>query len=67
MSPELLTVLRCPEAQQALTLAPAEFLERLNSTRKTPLEAALLREDGKVVYPVRNGIPVLIREEAITI
>ena len=31
------------------------------------LEAALVREDGTLVYPVRDDIPVLLREEGIAV
>ena len=58
---ELLAVLRCPVTRQALRPAPPELLARLDP----PIEAALLREDGRVVYPVRNGIPVMLAGEAI--
>jgi uncharacterized protein YbaR (Trm112 family) len=67
VSPELLTLLRCPETRQQLTVAPDASLASLNASRETPLEGALLRSDGKVVYPIRNGIPVLLRDEAIAI
>jgi uncharacterized protein len=59
----LLALLRCPLTQQALTLAPAELLGRGDS----PLEAALLRSDGAVMYPIRDGIPVLLAEAAVSV
>lgn len=31
------------------------------------LEAGLVREDGQVIYPVRDDIPVLLREEGILV
>ena len=32
---------------------------------KTPLREALVREDGRVLYPVDDGIPVMLIEESI--
>jgi len=29
------------------------------------IEAALVRSDGKVAYPVRDGIPIMLVEEAL--
>ncbi len=66
ISPELLALLRCPETMQELSLAPAELLERLAREGKR-IEAGLLRQDGRKVYPIRNGIPVLLVEEGITV
>lgn len=63
ISPELLTLLRCPLTMQPLRVAPPELLARLD----VPLDAALVREDRAVVYPIRDGIPVLLPEEAIAV
>ena len=63
LDPLLLALLRCPLSMQPLHLAPPELLVHL----PTPLEAALVREDGTVAYPIRDGIPVLLPEEAITL
>jgi uncharacterized protein len=75
---ELLKILCCPETRQALRLAEPELITKLNhqvtsgalknhsgQSVKEPLEAGLLREDRRVVYPIRNGIPVLLIGEAI--
>jgi uncharacterized protein YbaR (Trm112 family) len=61
----LLSQLRCPQTQQALTEAPAALLADRKDRDGRPLEAALLRADSAVLYPIRSGIPVLIAEEAI--
>ena len=63
MSPELLALLRCPLTMQPLRVAPPELLARLPES----LDAALVREDGAMVYPIRDGIPVLLPEEAIVV
>lgn len=78
MTPELLQLLRCPETQQALALAETAVVERLNAQVITgelrnkagqpvtvKLDAGLMRADGKVLYPVRRNVPVLLVNEAI--
>ena len=73
-------LLRCPETQQKLTVAPIELLGHLRTeqvagrlmTRSgkpvtAPVEAGLLRQDGTVLYPVCNGIPVLVVEEGVVL
>ena len=49
--------------RQPLRLATEE--ER----KKTPTigNEALIREDGKILYPIRDGIPLLVASEAISI
>jgi uncharacterized protein YbaR (Trm112 family) len=32
---------------------------------KEPLSDGLVRQDGKVLYPVRDGIPVMLADEGI--
>jgi len=68
ISPELLALLRCPETKQPVHIAPPELLERLsNAHGGARIEAGLVREDGRVLYPVRNGIPIMLVEEAISL
>lgn len=73
ITPELLQILRCPETMQRVRIATAGELEafaaqnrkRAGGMTESPLEHGLIREDGKVLYPIRNGIPVMLLEEAI--
>ena len=59
IDPELLTLLRCPETKQPLRIATPEELARVN------LPAGLVREDGRVLYPIQGEIPVLLLDAAV--
>lgn len=76
--PELLDILVCPETKQALQPADAETVDRVNravaegklrnqggSRVKNRIEEGLVREDGNVLYPVLDDIPVMLLDEAI--
>jgi uncharacterized protein YbaR (Trm112 family) len=74
ISPELLSILCCPETHQAVSPAPAAVLERVwaeklpdrrGTVPPAPLEAGLLRADGTLLYPVRGDIPIMLVDEAI--
>lgn len=78
ITPELLALLRCPQTKQALSLASASQLAQVETTRvaghlrdqagrtvKEPISAGLVRADGALLYPIRDGIPVLLLEDAL--
>ena len=80
VDPELLEILVCPETRQPVTPADAALLTRLNAeiaagslrnrggdSVREPLKEGLLREDGRILYPVDDGIPVMLVEESIEI
>ena len=75
---EFLNDLRCPETHQGLRLAETGTIAKLNGsiasgslqnrggrTVKEPFDAALVREDGRCLYPVRQNVPVLLIDESI--
>ena len=80
VDPELLQILVCPENKQSLREADAALVGRLNAdiakgrvrnrageVVREPLDGGLVREDGKFVYPVREGIPIMLIDEAIAL
>ena len=75
---ELLAILCCPETKQDVALADDALIARLNDrvgkgdlknkagqpvTEK--LDGGLLRADKKILYPIREDIPVMLIEEGI--
>lgn len=70
MDASLLDILCCPETRQPLRFATADELTRMtpsSSTTTPPPEAALVREDGRVAYPIRDRIPLLVVEEQLVL
>lgn len=77
---DLLAILCCPETKQAVTLADAALIQRINEAIQNrrlqnkgkqlvtdPVEGGLLRTDAKILYPIRENIPVMLIEEGISI
>ncbi len=80
MDKRLLTILRCPVTHKGLSLARSATLHAVNAAIKSgdlcnrdgetldePLSEALITDDGKVMYPVADGIPVLLEGASINL
>ena len=78
VSEELLEILVCPETKQPVKLADDDLISRLNTEIEAgrlrnrggdkvsdTIGEALVREDGKILYVVDDGIPVMLIEESI--
>lgn len=60
---DMLELLRCPVTGQTLRMAtPAE-----RNLFSPELESVLIREDGRVAYPVKAGIPILLPSSGISL
>jgi uncharacterized protein YbaR (Trm112 family) len=70
----------CPTTHQPLRAADEALLAKLESRRRSgelrnesgdaveaALVAGLVREDETLLYPVREGIPILLAEESIRV
>ena len=79
MDKNLLDIICCPVTRLPLELLDAGRLESLNAAIEAgdvrnnaeelltaSLPEALVSRDGRFVYPVRDGIPVLLEEESIS-
>jgi uncharacterized protein YbaR (Trm112 family) len=75
---ELLEILCCPETKQPVTLVEGEAIDRINEriaagsvnnrggdAVEEKIDAGLLREDKKFLYPIRDDIPIMLEDEAI--
>jgi uncharacterized protein YbaR (Trm112 family) len=78
MKKTLLELLVCPDDRSTLTYADTPLLDRLNAaigrralknragqTLDRPLDAALVRADAVLAYPVIDDIPLMLIDEAI--
>lgn len=78
MDKRLFDIICCPVTHLALELMDGDRLSRLNAAIATgsirnhgeqivsvPFAEALVTRDGRLGYPVRDGIPVLLEEECI--
>lgn len=75
---ELLDILCCPETKQDVELVDQSTIDKINQMIKKgelknrggdiikePIDAGLLREDHKFLYPIREDIPIMLIDEAI--
>lgn len=77
MDKKLLDILACPVTRQPLALLEASRLKSLNAAIESggvhfgehaqtePLREALITRDGRRVYRIDDGIPVLLPEEGL--
>jgi len=78
VDPQLVEILVCPETRQPVHLASAEELARVNAAVRSgtlrnrggakverELSEGLVRNDGRVLFPVEDGIPSMLIEESI--
>ena len=78
LDPELLDILVCPETHRPVALADEELLSRVRVAAEggslinrggdpvsPSLQALLVRDDGRVAYPVRDEIPIMLIDESI--
>ncbi len=78
VDPELLEILVCPETHQPVRQADDALLDRVNQAIRSggvsnrggdgvtdPVDGGLVREDDKILYPVREDIPIMLIDEAI--
>ena len=77
---KLLAMLVCPDDRTPLKPADAQLLERVNraiaagqiknragAKVEEPLEAALVRQDGQMLYAVIDDIPNMLIDESISL
>ncbi len=75
---ELLAILCCPETKQAVTFADSILISKLNEAAarwglknkgnkpvSEQMDGGLIRADQTILYPIREGIPVMLIEEGI--
>jgi uncharacterized protein YbaR (Trm112 family) len=78
VSKDLLEILCCPETKQDLTFIEGDSIRQFNEKIKTAhiknrggdeikesIDAGLLRQDKKFLYPIRQDIPIMLIDEAI--
>ena len=80
MDKKLLSILCCPVTHKGLSLARPGVLKSVNAAIDAGkllnhdggavaenLTEALVTDDGKTLYPINDGIPVLLEGEAVAL
>jgi uncharacterized protein YbaR (Trm112 family) len=75
---DLLAILCCPETKQGVVLADDVLIQKVNAAIERgslknnaqkpvteKLDGGLIRSDNKILYPVREDIPVMLIDEGI--
>jgi|TARA_B100001250_G_scaffold185082_1_gene159195 uncharacterized protein YbaR (Trm112 family) len=78
MDEKLLEIICCPETHQPLKLVGVALVAELNQRIEAgvlvnrsgekleqKIDEGLIREDGKILYPVRQNIPTLLIEQGV--
>ena len=78
MDEKLLEIMYCPETHQPLAKAGVELIDDLNQRIQAgtlvdrvdekvtePIDGGLIREDGKILFPIRQDIPVMLIDQGI--
>ena len=80
MDKKLLGILCCPVTHKGLSVARKDVLDSVNkaisggklanrdgAVLQTRFDEALVTDDGKLLYPVSDGIPVLLEGESVSL
>lgn len=75
---QLLDILACPETKESVSLADETLIAKINAAIeagtlqnrageniKEKIDAGLVREDNKYLYPIRDDIPIMLIDEGI--
>ncbi len=75
---QLLDILACPETHEPVALADealvktvnrrieaGQLLNRAGEKVTEPIDGGLVRADGRYLYAIREGIPIMLVEQAI--
>lgn len=78
MDEDILAILCCPATKQSVSVADESLVLKVNDAVargmlmnagqklvSEKVEGGLLRADGKILYPIRENIPVMLIDEGI--
>ena len=78
LSAELVNILACPETKEPVAIADASLIATINAAIQAGtlrnrggqpitqhIESGLVRQDRQYLYPIRDGIPIMLIDEGI--